>query len=108
MWQKLVRNVVIDEMKLIRDRDRAQKAQALLDNDMLKEAFETLEREYTKALFLTRPEAAQSREALYLAVNVVRKVRDQLNSVLNDGALATSELKAIAETAERKKRFGII
>jgi hypothetical protein len=35
-------------------------------------------------------------------------VRDHLVAVLTNGKLAAAELKQIAETAERKKRFGII
>jgi hypothetical protein len=48
------------------------------------------------------------REKLFLAINIVGKVRDHLTAVLSNGKLAAAELKALADTAERKKRFGII
>ncbi len=94
-----------DEHKLIRDAEKAARAQSLLENDMLKEAFDTLEREYTAALFLTHVDAPQAREKLFLAVNVLRKVRDHLTTVVNDGKLANRELKELAEAAERKKTW---
>lgn len=99
---------MIDEARLQRQAARSVRAKALLDNDLLKEAFDTLERDYTTALFETKPQDQVAREKLYMAVNVVRKVRDHLAFVVNDGKLAQKQLNEIATEAERKKRFGII
>jgi hypothetical protein len=46
------------------------------------------------------------REKLFLAINVVGKVRDSLNAIVANGKLAQAELKSLAETAERRKLFG--
>jgi len=97
-----------DENKLLRDQDRAARAQSLIESDLLTEAFQTLEDSYTAAWRNTHVDEAQAREKLFLAVNIVGKVRDHLTAVLVNGKLAAAELKQIAETAERKKRFGII
>jgi hypothetical protein len=97
-----------DEDKLSIAQGRASRAQNLLNDDMLTEAFKTLEEAYTQAWRSTLVEDVGAREKLFLAVNIVGKVRDHLEKVLMNGKLAAAELKQIAETAERKKRFGII
>ena len=38
---------------------------------------------------------------------IVGKVRDHLGAVVTGGKLAQAELKELAQTAERSKRFGI-
>ena len=96
-----------DEDKLSIAQGRASRAQNLLNDDMLTEAFKTLEESYTLAWRSTLVEDVGAREKLFLAVNIVGKVRDHLEKVLMNGKMAAAELKQIAETAERKKRFGI-
>lgn len=97
-----------DEHKLLRDTDKALKASKLLEDEVLVEAFNELEKSYTERLFVTNHDDVTGREKLYLAVNVVRKVRDHLNVVVNNGKLAQAELAMLAKEVERKKRFGII
>ena len=99
---------MVDEHKLLRDADRAARAITLLENDLLQEAFANLESAYIASWRETNPLDTTAREKLYLAVNVVGKVRDHLTSIVSNGKLAAAELKALAETAERKKRFGVI
>lgn len=99
---------MIDESKLTQDAARAVRAQNLLENDILTEAFKALEDAYTAAWRATLIDDVSGREKLFLAINVVGKVKDHLNAVVSNGKIAQAELKALAETAERKKRFGII
>jgi hypothetical protein len=101
-----------DDMQLHNDVTRAERARALLDSDVLAEAFAALERSYLDAWRTTHVDDTAAREKLFLAVNIVAKVRDQLARVVADGALAQRELKQLADeiarTAERKRRFGIV
>ncbi len=97
-----------DEYKLRNDEAKARGAQALLQNDLLTEAFKGLEDSYTNAWRSTTIEDVGAREKLFLAINVVGKVRDHLTSIVTNGKLAQAELRQLAETAERKKRFGIV
>jgi hypothetical protein len=97
-----------DEHKLLRDQDRALHAQSLLENDMLQEAFRTLEDSYTAAWRNSHIDDAAAREKLFLAINIVGKIKDHLAVALRDGKLAAAELKEIADTAERRKRFGTV
>ena len=99
---------MIDEHKLLRDNSRALGAQALLENDLLTEAFKTLEDSYTAAWRNTTIDDVSAREKLFLAINVIGKVRDHLTTAVVNGKLAQAELKQLADTAERKKRFGIL
>jgi len=100
-----------DEMRLQDDVDRAAQARALLDSDLLGTAFATLERGYLEAWRASHVDDVAAREKLFLAVNIVGKVRDHFARVVADGTLAQHELKQLADeiarAAERKRRFGL-
>lgn len=85
---------------------RAAQAQDLLSSELLTEAFKSLEDSYTQAWRTSKVGDEAAREKLFLAINIVGKVKDHLTSVVNDGKLAQKELQALVEAAERKKRFG--
>jgi hypothetical protein len=87
---------------------KAVRAQALLDDEILAEAFATLDANYTSAWRRTTIDDAAGREKLFLAVNIVGKVRDHLLSVIADGKLAQAELNELVQVAERRKRFGVL
>jgi hypothetical protein len=99
---------MIDESKLDQAAAKAVRAQELLDNELLMEAFRGLEESYTLAWRATRIEDVAAREKLFLAINVVGKVRDHLTGILTNGKLAQAELKELAQMAERRRRFGIV
>jgi len=93
-----------DEFALNKAAERGARAQRLLDDDLLKEAFETLDRDYAKAWRETAARDTDARERLWQAVQIVGKVRDHLVTVVNGGKLAQRELNDIAG----RKRFGIV
>jgi hypothetical protein len=97
-----------DENTLERAAAKAVRAEALRDDEILNEAFDTLEKSYVAAWRATTVDDAAGREKLFLAINIVGKVRDHLAGVVANGKLARAELKELAEMAERRKRFGII
>ena len=94
--------------KLLEAQNRAMRAQQLLADEMVSEAFKGLEEAYTAAWRATTIDDVAAREKLFLAINVVGKVRDHLTAIVTNGKLAQAELKELAEVAERRKRFGII
>lgn len=98
----------MSEFALHRATTKAARAQSLLDDEMLQEAFTSLESAYTAAWRATTIDDVSGREKLFLAINIVGKVRDHLAAVVSNGKLAAKELKDLADTAERKKRFGIL
>lgn len=87
---------------------KAVRAQELLDNELLTEAFRVLEENYSSAWRATVIDDVAGREKLFLAINIVGKVRDHLNAVVANGKLAQAELKELVQIAERRKRFGIL
>jgi len=87
---------------------RASRAQQLLDDELIQECFKTLEDSYTSAWRATTINDVSAREKLFLAINIVGKVRDHLINIVQNGKLAQAELQQLIDTAERKKRFGII
>jgi hypothetical protein len=97
-----------DEAKLQRDAVRASRAASLLENELLNEAFKTLEEQYIAFWRATKPEDEPGREKAYIAINVIGKVKDHLSAVIANGKLAQAELNKLHADAERKKRFGII
>ena len=97
-----------DEDDLSRIAAKGLRAQQLLENELLQGAFRSLEESYSAAWRNTTIEEIGAREKLFLAINIVGKVRDNLTTVLTNGKLAASDLKRLVETSERKKRFGII
>jgi len=86
----------------------AARAQELLDNELLTEAFTGLESNYIAAWRATTIDDIAAREKLFLAINIVGKVRDHLTTIVTNGKLAQAELKELAQVAERKKRFGVV
>ena len=98
----------MDETKLGEAAAKAMRAQDILDNELLSEAFEGLEDNYIAAWRATAIDDTGAREKLFLAVNIVGKVRDHLAVIVTNGKLAQAELKELAQTAERRKRFGIV
>jgi hypothetical protein len=94
-----------DDIALARARERAARADALMRDELLTEAFATLDRDYTKAWRETAARDTDARERLWQAVQVVAKVRDHLGHVLTNGRLAQRELDGLAA---RRKRFGIV
>ena len=98
----------MDEIKLGEAAARAERAQELLENELWHEAFKGLEDSYTAAWRTTGIEDVAAREKLFLAINIVGKVRDHLTAIVANGKLAQAELKELAQIAERRKRRGIL
>ena len=72
------------------------------------EAFHGLEDSYIAARRTTTIDDVGARKKLFLAINIVGKVRDHLTAIVTNGKLARAELKELAQTAERWRRFGIV
>ena len=91
-----------DESKLRIDESRGRRAKELLDNELVIEAFKALEDSYVMAWRGTHPLDEKAREKLYLAINVVGKVRDHLQRVVENGTLARKELDQLANDPRKK------
>ena len=86
---------------------RGAQAKHLIEHSLLNEAFDELERAYIEKWRTTEALDTQAREKLFIAVNVIGKVKQHLHTTLADGKVAEKELELM--TAEvRRKRFGIV
>ena len=85
-----------DELALNKAAERGARAQRLLEDDLLVEAFETLDRDYSRAWRATAARDTDARERLWQAVQVVAKVRDHLIRVVNGGKLAQRQINELA------------
>ena len=85
---------VAKEIKLLKAADRAFKAQNLLDDETFKSAFDHLEAEYLNAWRNTgvSEKGQYAREKLWLAINVLGKVREHVGQIVANGKLAKHEL----------------
>jgi hypothetical protein len=90
--------------KLHRDSVRGAQAKALIDNELLAEAFARLDADYIAAWRATPARDTDARERLWQATQIVGKVRDHLTSVLNNGKLAQRQLDELAAREARKAR----
>jgi hypothetical protein len=99
---------MIDESVLQQTAARGTRANALLEDELLVGAFDALEASYSSAWRQTLIDDVAGREKLFLAINIVSKVRDHLGAMVANGKLAQVELKELAQTAERRKRFGVL
>jgi predicted metal-dependent hydrolase len=91
--------------KLNADLARRGRAEALLQDDLLQEAFVRLEERYIEEWRVSQFRDTDARERLWQAVNILRKVRDHLAKLVRDGKLAQREIEQLGE---KRKRFGIV
>ena len=97
-----------DEARLNETAARGARARELLEHELLTEEFNSLEASYVAAWRATGIDDTAGREKLFLAINVVGKVRDHLASTVANGKLAQAELNELAQATERRRRFGIL
>lgn len=96
-----------DEIKLNQEQSRGARAKALLENELLTEAFAQLEAAYVERWRQTHIDDERGREKLFIAVNVVGKVKAHLGTIVANGSVAAKQLDELA-AMERRKKFGII
>lgn len=70
--------------------------------DALSETFEALEREYFEAWKQCPQRDTEGRERLYMACQIVLKVREHLRSVSDTGKLARKQIDDIKKAGNRK------
>ena len=67
------------------------------------ESLEELKKLYTESLFNTGAKETETREKLWLAVNVLGKVEQHIQQVLDTGKLAKKQLEDFRKQEESKK-----
>lgn len=97
-----------DAIALTADAARGARAERLLADELLQEAFSELEAAYTQAWRDSLVRETEARERLWQAVQIVGKVKAHLEGIAQDGKIAQANLDEIERLGERKKIFGVI
>ena len=71
---------------------RGKQASILLEEPLLKEAFEYLSESYRSEIFKTSYSDHEQRQVLWMAFNMLDKIKGHLVSVMDTGKLAAHEL----------------
>jgi hypothetical protein len=95
----------MSESELRRDLDRASRAKQLIEDELLVDAFTTLEAAYIDAWKTSPANETERREKLWQAVQIVGRVKGHLEQVAAQGSLSRA---ALDEIARRPRRFGIV
>ena len=72
---------------------RGKQASILLEEPLLKEAFEYLYESYRSEIFKTSYSDHEQRQVLWMAFNMLDKIKGHLVSVMETGKLAAHELE---------------
>ena len=86
------------------DLARRARAEELLGNELLQEAFAALEARYLEEWRVTQFRDTDARERLWQAVNVLGKVKEHLGRVAADGKLAQRQLDDMIRQENRSER----
>ena len=74
-----------------------------MENPIFNESLTELKKLYTESLFNTGAKETETREKLWLAVNVLGKVEQHIQQVLDTGKLAKKQLEDFRKQEESKK-----
>lgn len=72
--------------------DRAARADALLRNELLNEAFQAIEQNIRDAWDGSHPDDWKGREQLFTYMKSLRSVRKWITDIANDGKMANQDL----------------
>jgi CTP:phosphocholine cytidylyltransferase-like protein len=87
--------------KLDKQIQQGQRAKQLLDDPLLKEAFEYLSDQYKTEIFNTNYNDHDQRQVLWMAYNMLDKIKGHLVSVMETGKLASSELENLTRQSTK-------
>ena len=95
-----------DEFAMRKAMERAAIAQQFLENSIVVEAFAELEASYLNAWKAAQPRDTEGREKLWMAVQIIGKVKTHLEQTAAHGRLASQQIERDYYTP--RKRFGIV
>jgi hypothetical protein len=81
-----------DELSHRRAVDRAARAKALVDDPLLKEAFDSFQNELMTLWVGTKADATAERERIWVTIRALGKIRAHLGNVIENGKVSTAVL----------------
>ena len=88
----------------MREQTRGQLSQSLLENELLQEVLEAIDKEVMEQWIQCPARDKEGKEALWQLIKTSRKFRSILEGYIETGKLASDQLKAF----EDKKRFSFL
>ena len=93
-----------DQARRSAEVSRSNQAKQILESELFKESVDTLKKIYSEALLeKTGAKESETREKLWIAYNVVGKVEQHLQSILETGKLAEKQLEVFRKQSQEKK-----
>jgi len=86
-----------DEIKLSVEAARGTQADSILRNELIQEAYKSLEDELVRTWIDSPARDTEGRERLWAAVQANRKHQNYLRSIIDNGKLAEAELASLAK-----------
>jgi len=86
-----------DEIKLSVEAARGTQADSILRNELIQEAYKSLEDELVRTWIDSPARDTEDRERLWAAVQANRKHQNYLRSIIDNGKLAEAELASLAK-----------
>ena len=90
-----------DELALHQKTSRAARARALIEDELLVEAFAKLDADYVQAWRATDARDDDARQRLWQAANILGIVKDHLRKMIIDGKIAQKDLDLLTEKRRR-------
>ncbi len=87
----------MNEDKLRTLLQQAGQAEGLLNSELLNATFDYLEAEYIRGWRIVPAKDTDAREKIWVAVNVLGRVRDHLHKVLTDGKIAKADIDRLTQ-----------
>ena len=94
--------------KLHEDSLRAQRAQQLMDDELMVEAFASLETEYIAFWKKTPVRDTDARERLWQQIRNLDLLKGHFEKIISNGKLAQKQLDDIVNLGERRKILGVV
>lgn len=92
----------MDEIKLGIAQHKGIRAQELLENELLNEAFVAIEERYLIEWRNCKVADIEAREAAWRALKTLDGIKDLLKRYVTDGRIAASDLHRLSEEQKRK------
>jgi|TARA_Y100000296_G_scaffold84601_1_gene118278 hypothetical protein len=97
----------LDEHKLIRERERGEKAKRLLENELLVEAWTNIEEKLMVEWRATGPDEMPRREDCWRTLRLLNKLESVFKTHIERGEIAVKMIATVEEDAKRK-RFHVV
>ena len=94
----------MNDRDYMREQTRGQLSQSLLENELLQEVLEAIDKEVMEQWIQCPARDKEGKEALWQLIKTSRKFRSILEGYIETGKLASDQLKAF----EDKKRFSFL